>query len=197
MNLLKTIALVTSLTATCSALAADNTNKKTHTFGGQLAIGGAQYKNSDSEDVAQFYAYYNFRLNDNYSLEIASNSGVEIDDWHCHKDDDDDWRCNEDNSLFSLYADELEYDNIILAIKGIIPLSRRNSLYGKIGAQYYDYEIQTRNRTIRDDSGTGLFLAAGWQFRWHNGIGINSGIQYLDMGDLETLSATAGISYSF
>ena len=83
------------------------------------------------------------------------------------------------------------------AIKGDIDLSQRNSLYGKIGAQYYDYEFSRNDRFIEGDSGTGLFLEAGWQYRWDLGIGMNAGLRYQDMGDLEFTSANVGISYTF
>ena len=47
------------------------------------------------------------------------------------------------------------------------------------------------------DSGTGLFLEAGWQYQWDLGIGMNVGLRYQDMGDLTFTSSNVGISYSF
>ena len=94
-------------------------------------------------------------------------------------------------------ADEVEYSNLVVAIKGKLPLSQRNSLYAKIGAQYYDYDINRGNKTIVSDADIGLYLAAGWQYRWDMGLGMNAGYETYDMGDLTTFTLNVGISYQF
>jgi hypothetical protein len=42
-----------------------------------------------------------------------------------------------------------------------------------------------------------LFAEAGWQYRWDFGFGLDTGLRYIDMGDLSVLAFTAGVSYQF
>ena len=70
-------------------------------------------------------------------------------------------------------------------------------MFAKLGGQFYDYEINYRDNTDTDESGFGLFAEAGWQYRWDFGLGLNAGLQFIDMGNLDTTTFTAGVSYQF
>ena len=94
-------------------------------------------------------------------------------------------------------ADKLEYSNLVIAAKGNYALSQRNSLYGKLGVQFYDYEISKSKSILVEEDGVGLFLEAGWGYQWDNGLAVNVGIQSIDMGDLDTAGATIGMRYHF
>lgn len=159
-----------------------------------------EYKGSNSDDsgVVQLYAYYNYAVNRHFSLEVGVNVGADFDKWECEKVDKNDWNCfDTDNDHFGLGVDEIEFSNVVIAIKGTLPLSKRNSLYGKLGVQAYSYDISSDNITVVDDSGTGLYLAAGWQYRWDFGLGMNVGYEAIDMGKLDTFTLNTGISYQF
>ena len=205
MKIYKNLSLMTLLVAGLSGQAfstevTQNTSSKLHSFGGPLAVGGVEYviSNNGDDGVVQLYGFYNYAFSQHFSLELGLNIGADIDDWDCYETYNDDWHCSTNNdSLFGLDVDEVEYSNLVVAVKGTLPLSQRNSLYGKIGAHYYDYDINRNNRTIINDSDIGVYLAAGWQYRWDMGLGMNAGYEAYDMGDLETFTLNVGISYQF
>ena len=174
--------------------------KSKHTTGLVIGYATGEYKNSDNDGdgFAQSYLYYNYQILDNFSVEVAYTGATEIDTWSC-KEYDDEWFCRSYNNkpIFNLGVDSFDLDGFVAAIKGEIPLSQRNRLYGKVGAQYYDYEFSRDDRFVEGDTGTGLFLEAGWQYRWDLGIGMNVGLRYQDLGDLSFASTNVGISYTF
>ena len=181
-------------------VSADNPSKP-QSFGVQVGVGGIEFRGSsyDGDGISQVYGFYNYAFTENFIVEVGLNVGADIDDWDCYEDENDDWHCstNNDDSLFGLDVDEVEYFNSVAAVKGVIPVAEHNSLYGKIGAHYYDYEISRRNRTVYDDTGIGLYLAAGWQYKWDMGIGMNAGIETYDMDELDSTTLNVGINYSF
>jgi len=194
---LASIALVSLSLISAAAYSAE----KNHTFGLVTGFASGDYKNSskDGDGFVQAYLYYNYQVIDNLSVEVAYTGAQELNDWDCNEDEDDVWTCrfDDDEPIFNLHANDFDLDGIVVAVKGDIDLSLRNSLYGKIGAQFYEYEFSRNDRFLEGDNGTGLFLEAGWQYRWDLGIGMNAGLRYQDMGDLTFISSNVGISYSF
>lgn len=192
---------VTSLLSLSLISTAAYCEEKKHTVGLVAGFASGEYKNSskDGDGFVQSYLFYNYQFVDHFSVEVGFNSAAEYDDWDCEEDDDDNWTCrwNDDNKIFNMESDDFELHGFVAAIKGDVPLSKRNSLYGKVGAQYYDYEFSGNDHYIGGDSGTGLFLEAGWQYEWDLGLGMNVGIRYQDMGDLTLTSSNVGISYAF
>jgi len=171
-----------------------------HSYGLVTGAASGEYKNSsqDGDGFAQAYLFYNYQMLENFSVELAYNAAVELDNWECEETSDDRWSCGSNNKpMFGLLANEMELDGFVVAIKGQAPLSKNNSLYAKLGAQYYDYKFSRNDHFIEGDTGTGLFFEAGWQYRWNCGIGMNVGLRYQDMGDLTLKSPNVGISYSF
>ncbi len=171
-----------------------------HSFGLQTGVASGEYKNStkDGDGFAQAYLFYNYQLFNNISLEVGYNGATELDNWECEEEEDDKWTCGQNNKpIFGLAADEFVLDGFVAALKGHVAISQRNSLYGKIGAQYYDYDFRRDGDFVEGDSGTGLFIEAGWQYRWNCGIGMNVGLRYQDMDDLTFTSPNIGINYAF
>jgi hypothetical protein len=190
-------ATVLSASAFANEEVAQNLTDKKHTFGAQWSLGSADYERSHFSDdgVIQLYGYYNYAINKQVAIEVGINSGSDW-GWDCDNDyDNDDWDC--DTGWFDWDDDDIEYTNFVIAAKGSIPLSKRNSLFAKLGGQFYDYEINYRDNTDTDESGFGLFAEAGWQYRWDFGLGLNAGLQFIDMGNLDTSTFTAGVSYQF
>jgi hypothetical protein len=171
-----------------------------HSIGLVTGAANGEYKNSsqDGDGFAQAYLFYNYQLLENFSLELAYNTAAELDGWDCEETSDDKWTCGtNDKPMFGLFANEMELDGFVVAIKGEAPLSKNNSLYAKLGAQYYDYKFSRNDHFVEGETGTGVFFEAGWQYRWNCGIGMNVGLRYQDMGELTLKSPNVGISYSF
>ena len=171
-----------------------------HSYGITIGAGGGEYKNStqDGDGFAQAYLFYNYQALEHFSVEVAYNSAIELDSWQCEEKYDDKWTCDTNNKpMFGLLANEFELDGFVVAIKGQVPISQRNSLYGKLGAQYYDYAFSRNGYTVESEDGTGVLFEAGWQYQWDMGIGMNVGLRYQDLGDLTLISQNIGISYAF
>ncbi|MDU0353986.1 outer membrane beta-barrel protein [Paraglaciecola aquimarina] len=193
-------ALFVALTSMFSLHLCAQTPVKAHSFGGHIATGGIEFNDSedDGDGVVQIYGFYNYAFTKYFALEVGLNVGADVDEWDCYEDRHDDWHCSTNNrSLFGLGVDEVEYSNLVTAIKGVVPISQRNSLYAKVGAQFYEYELSDGSQILHDDDGTGLYLAVGWQYVWDMGIGMNAGFERYNMGDLVSTAANIGISYSF
>ena len=91
----------------------------------------------------------------------------------------------------------LNYDSYILNIKGSMPLSNRWSFYGTLGANSYEVVFSGNSRIDRTDSGVGVLLATGFDFRAYNGFGLGFEAIYLDMGHTSGESFTLNFSYMF
>ncbi len=177
-----------------------NAQDKPHSFGLVTGAASGEYKNSsqDGDGFAQAYLFYNYQVFKNFSVEFAYNTAAELDSWECNETTEDKWTCGtNDKPMFGLLANEMQLDGFVVAIKGEAPLSKRNSLYAKLGAQYYDYKFSRNDNFVEGEDGTGVFFEAGWQYIWNCGIGMNVGLRYQDMGELTLKSPNVGISYSF
>jgi hypothetical protein len=171
-----------------------------HTVGLMGGVASGEYKNSknDGDGFAQSYFFYNYQAFENYSIELGYNGAVELDGWECDDHNSGKTTCTtNDKPMFDALADEFRVDGFVVAIKTQAAISKRNSLYAKLGGQYYDYELMKKGKFIEGDDGIGAFVEAGWQYVWDNGIGINAALRYQDMGDLTLKSQNIGISYAF
>ena len=194
-RVLVALSLISSTAAVANST--EHNELKRHTFGGKIAVGNVELKSSPDEDYTNFYSYYNYKLNQTLSMEVGLNFGFDASDWEC-EDFDNGFTCRDRNdSMFGIGADELEVTSLVLAGKAAIPLSKRNSLYAILGANIYDYEILRDDRLLLEDSGTGVYLEAGWQYAWDFGLGMDAGVQYFDMGDLDSVTFGVGVNYQF
>lgn len=199
MKLLNAIT-VTMLTLSISTSILADEIKTTHTVGFNSGGGGLEYKgkNTDSQGVGQSYLYYNYQFMPNYYAEVALIGAVDIDDWQCKNNTSDELECyTDDSDNFELKADNFIFGSLVLALKTDMKLSERNKLYAKVGAEFYNYEFELFREKIIDEDGVGLFLEAGWEYRWDNGMGVNAAIQYHNLGDLEMETFNLGVSYAF
>ncbi|TMP26500.1 porin family protein [Pseudoalteromonas rubra] len=198
MKSLSLLSLVFAVSASFASQAAQHDEQ--HRVGAQLFGGSASYNSSDQDGdgVTHVYFYYNYQYDSTWALEAAYITGMEADEWECKDDSDDKFTCTRnDKALFGLGANELDYDNFVLAVKGQYQLSDNNYLYAKLGAHYYDYEIGYKGKTMVEEDGISFLTEAGWQYDWDNGMSVNASIQYLDMGDLDTTNLGLGVSYRF
>ncbi|MEW6990325.1 outer membrane beta-barrel protein [Colwelliaceae bacterium 6441] len=197
--------LLTAFTATIIALSISNFSfaedlKKIHTVGLQLGGGGLEHKgkDTDGQGVGYSYLYYNYQFSPNYYAEVGVLGAGDVDDWQCKENANDILECySDDSDNFEIAADDFEFGAIVFAFKTDLLLNKRNKLYAKVGAEFYDYQFELARTETIDEDGVGLLLEAGWEYRWDNGIGINSALQYHDLGDLEMSSLNIGVSYAF
>ncbi|MFC3032422.1 porin family protein [Pseudoalteromonas fenneropenaei] len=193
-------ALLISLFASTLGFATQATANEPHQIGAQLNGGSAKYKSSsqDGDGVAELYFFYNYQFDPIWSLEAGITTGAEVDDWDCKDVNDDKFVCQRDNdALFKLNANKLDYNHFSVAAKAQFELTENSDLYGKVGVLRYDYEMKNGSKRVVDEDGFGYLAEAGWQYQWQNGIGLNIALRYTDMGDLDTTTLGAGISYRF
>ena len=172
--------------------------KSPHSVGLQLGGGSMEYNDKEGEGFGTSYLYYNYQFAPFYSLEVGLLGGTDA-DWDCKKVSGE-WECFSDdnkNDTFELASDSLELGAVVVAIKTDLSLSKRNKIYGKAGFSYYHYELDLDNKEIADESGVGVMLEAGWEYRWDMGIGINVGLQHHKMSDLTFNTLNVGIGYAF
>lgn len=192
-NYLTSILLLAVLSAPSLA---DNSK---HRVGLELGSGSAKYKSSsdDGGGVGTSYLYYNYQFMPMFSVEAGISGAGELDKWRCTETEDT-WTCKADNKpIFNINADQLEVGSLVLSLRADYPLTQRNSLYGKLGIQNYDYEFSRKGTIIADDSGMGMLISAGWKYQWDMGLSLNAGLQHSKMGDLSFTTTNLGISYAF
>lgn len=189
-----------SLMFLASAPVLAETQMSPHSMGVAMGGGSAKFKDSkeDGNGVGHLYLYYHYSLTEQFGVEAGIVGGTESSNWDCKKIDRDNFECSNDRKpIFGIGADDLEYSNLVIAGTAKFPLSERNSIYGKLGLQYFDYEISGDKTKLADDSGVGLYLEAGWQYRWDSGWGMNVGLKHLPMDDLKVGGLDVGVSYRF
>ena len=190
-----------SLSVPVAAVAQGYKNEK-HNIGVKAGGGGADYlgKDTDGQGVGELYVYYNYEFLSQVYVEVGVLGGGDIDSWECLEEQNNQWQCaidGDEDDEFSLQADKLTYNGLVAALKTDLKLTQRNSLYAKAGAVFYDYELELNSDVVADKDGTGFIIEAGWQYRWDNGMGLNFSFHRQDMGDLEVVGSTFGVSYSF
>jgi hypothetical protein len=196
--------LLTTLSASLLLLSANvfahdkEVEPTTHSIGYQVAGGGIEYKGDDGGQVGHGYLYYNYKIMPNYYLEVGLIGGEDANDWECNQNQQDTTNCFSDyDDTYDLAADNFDYDAVVVAIKTDMSLSKRNRLYAKVGASFYEYSFDLYKTEIVDEDGVGLFLEAGWEYKFDGGVGLNVSFQHQDLGDLEMASLNFGLSYSF
>jgi len=199
-NTLTAILLTLSVSTFSINAFADANLESPHTVGLQSGAGGVEYKgkDTDGEGVVLAYLYYNYQFSPSYYLEVGLLGAEDINDWECSEKSENSWDCLSDyDNKFDLTADNFEYSAVIVALKTDLSLSKRNRLYAKVGAAFYDYQMSLNHTRIADEDGTGLIVEAGWEYRWDNGLALNASLQHQDADDLELDSFNVGISYAF
>ena len=199
-NSLTAILLTLSISTISINVYANTDLESPHSVGLNIGGGGIEYKgkNTDGEGIGVSYLYYNYQFSPSYYLEVGIAGAEDINDWQCTGNGEDNWDCLSDyDNKFDLQADNFKYNAVIVALKTDLFLSKRNRLYAKVGAAFYDFRIDLDHTHVADESGTGLFVEAGWEYRWDNGFGLNTSLQHQGVGDLDIDTFNIGISYAF
>jgi opacity protein-like surface antigen len=168
--------------------------------GAQISWGNIDHDsfNNDKDGSGQIMFYVDYYFKDGWAVETAINTGSNVQDWICDNvEDSDDYCANSDQANPNSLESDLDFSNFIVAVRHDRQVSENSFVYGKLGAQYFDYEMKDNSSVFEEDSGTGIFSELGWQYQWSNNLNANIGYQFMGMGDLSTSSLTVGLGYRF
>ena len=165
-------------------LASENLNDKVHTFSFETGFGNSDYDKGVSSDdgVAHASFRYSYEILPTYEVELGYTVGSDVDDF----------------LFLGLFEDvELDYEAFTLSAQKSWSISKRNSLYAKLGTSSFDYEYTENDKVLVDDSGMGFVAGVGWQLRFPSGFGLSAGFEYHQMKDLKVKAYTLGMNYKF
>ncbi len=101
--------------------------------------------------------------------------------------------------IIDLFTDsKIDYSAFMISAVVNFPLSARNSLYLKVNALQYDYDIIDDNAVMYNEDGSDLGFSFGWMYEFDNGIGMKAGYEVLNLGNnIDIRGFNTGISYRF
>jgi hypothetical protein len=196
------LSLIVASALSSYVTAAELSQTGTYNAGLQVSAGNIDHKSfgNDKDAVGQVMLYVDYYFNPGWALEIGVNKGSNLQDWICENADDvdEDYCVSDDESTPDSFKNDLDYTNFIVAVRFDKQLSENNFIYGKLGGQYFDYEMTNSNNNVfEEDSGTGIYSELGWQYQWSNNVNLNVGYQHIAMSKLTTSSLAIGIGYRF
>jgi hypothetical protein len=203
-NMKKTLLTSLFIASACSAFcgAAELPQAGTFNAGAQVSYGNIDHDSfsNDQDGAAQVMFYLDYYFKPGWAIEVGVNTGTNVQDWICENDDidSDDTYCTSSNeSNPGSFESDLDFSNIIIAVRYDKQVSTNSFVYAKLGAQYFDYEMTDNNAVFEEDTGTGLYSELGWKYQWSNNMNASVGYQHIAMADLTTSSVTFGVGYSF
>ena len=199
---MKKTLIASLIIASAFAGAAELPQAGTFNAGAQVTFGNIDHDSfgNDEDGTGQVMFYLDYYFKPGWAIEVGVNKGTNVQDWICERSDidtDDDYCDGDDESDPDSFESDLDFTNLILALRFDKKLSANNFVYGKLGAQYFDYEMKDGNTLFEEDTGTGIYSELGWKYQWSNNLNINVGYQHIAMGDLTTSGVTTGIGYRF
>ena len=202
MNKKTFLSLIMASTLSSFVAATELPQAGTYNAGLQVSSGSLDHDNfgNDKDGVAQVMLYGDYYFKPGWAVEVGVNKGSNVQDWICENDNDvnDDYCVSDDASNPDSFKSDLDYTNIIVAVSFDKALTEHNFIYGKLGAQYFDYEMTNSNNNVfEEDSGTGIYSELGWKYQWSNNVSLNVGYQHIAMSKLTTSSLSMGIGYRF
>jgi opacity protein-like surface antigen len=202
MNKKTLLSLIVASSLSLSVTAEELPQAGTFNAGLQVSSGNIDHKNfdNDNDGVAQVMLYVDYYFKPGWAVEVGINKGSNVQDWICENTDDvdEDYCESDDESSSDSFKSDLDYSNFVVAVRFDRALSEHNFIYGKLGAQYFDYEMTDSNNSIfEEDSGTGIYSELGWKYQWSNNVSLNVGYQHIAMSKLTTSSLAIGIGYRF
>jgi opacity protein-like surface antigen len=91
----------------------------------------------------------------------------------------------------------IDLDSLSINVKREFSLSKRNELYIKGGAAFYDYNVSKGDLANLANDGAGITASAGWQYSFQNNLGVYAEYTYIDLGDIDSITLNIGVSFSF
>jgi hypothetical protein len=202
MNKKTVLSLIVASSLSLSVTAEELPQAGTYNAGLQVSSGNIDHKSfgNDKDGVAQVMLYVDYYFKPGWAIEVGLNKGSNVQDWVCENSDDvdDDYCLSDDESNPDSFKSDLDYSNFVVAVRFDTALTEHNFIYGKLGAQYFDYEMTNNNNNVfEEDSGTGIYSELGWKYQWSNNVSLNVGYQHIAMSKLTTSSLAVGIGYRF
>jgi hypothetical protein len=201
MNKKTVLSLIIASTLSSWVVAEELPQAGTYNAGLQVSSGNIDHDSfgSDKDGVAQLMLYVDYYFTSGWAIEVGLNKGSNVQDWICKNDDvDEDYCISDDESTPDLFKSDLDYTNVIVAVRFDTALTEHNFIYGKLGGQYFDYEMTNSNNNVfEEESGTGIYAELGWKYQWSNNVNVNVGYQHIAMSNLSTSSLAIGVGYRF
>lgn len=147
---------------------------------------GSDTETSELNDLmTSHYAYsYQYKVSEYFSVGLGYLKGDSS---------------NASGLIIDIFTDsKIDYNALLISAAVNYPLSKRNSLYVKVNALQYDYDIIDDNTVVYNQDGNDFSFSFGWMFEFHNGLSIKAGYEKLNLGEHITIKGfNTGISYRF
>ena len=147
---------------------------------------GSTEDTSDLNDV--FTSHYSF----SYQYKVAEHLSIGL--GYLNGDSS-----NAEGIIIDFFTDsKIDYSVILISAEVDLPISERSSLYLKVNALKYDYDIIDDNEVVYNQGGSDFSYAFGWMYEFDNGFGIKAGFETLNLGkNIDIKGVNTGISYRF
>lgn len=182
------LVLLAVFTQSCLAIEDISSNSKHHSLGYQLGLGSIRTDLASEEDGHLFFqgVTYGYQFSSNWTMSAGVVKGEEV--LYC---------------IITCFPEAeipyrtIDFKSYMLSIKGSLPFSKRWSVYGKLGGNYFKSEFTGNNRYSVTKNGTGALLATGFDFRAYNGFGLSLEAIWLDMKEVNVSGFSVNVSYLF
>lgn len=152
-------------------------------LGASFGSAGLDYdsENKASDGYVLCRIFYGRHINDVIAMEggLLTGSSVEYDDGDAEE------------------QDEIDLDVFFLNLKASYQLNEKHSVYGKLGANLYQYEISNRDAATIKEEGVGYAHSIGWQYTLNQHLKTGVALQSLGMDELTSGSINFDLMYSF
>ena len=95
---------------------------------------------------------------------------------------------------------DIKFSGVSIGGKGALKLSRRWTVFARLGMNSFDttrYGNYRGQRVGEGLSGTGLYAAGGVEFRTFNGVGFSFEVQHFGLDDIRANAYSLNLSYQF
>jgi hypothetical protein len=104
-----------------------------------------------------------------------------------------------DGGIVDVFTDsKIDYSSKFISVVASYPLTNKSSVYFKVNALRYDYDIIDDNESVYQEDGNDFSYTLGCKYILGNGFGFEAGYEILNLGDRVDISGfNVGISYNF
>lgn len=101
--------------------------------------------------------------------------------------------------LSDLFTDsKLDYDLLNLVALARYPVTPRGTVYAKVMAVNYDYNVFDDGDVVGSGDGNDLGFGIGWQYTFDSNIGLSVGYESMSLGDdIDLRGVSVSVSYRF
>lgn len=101
--------------------------------------------------------------------------------------------------ISDLFTDsKLDYDLINLVALARYPVTPRGTVYAKVMAVSYDYDVFDDGEVVGSGDGSDLGFGIGWRYTFDSNIGLSVGYESMSLGDdIDLRGVSLSASYRF